>query len=356
MSTVSSTGDMTGQPQVPPRKRGCLFLIGRVLKWFVIVLVLLVVLGLVYQAAAVELDKRAYAPRDQLYSVNGHMMHMVCTGERSAGSPAVILHAGASAASLWWYWVQDQLSQHTQVCAFDRPGMGYSEPVDGPRDPQTINAELHTLLQQADVPAPYVVVGHSYGGILTRVFAAQYPQDVSGIVLVDSQLVTPKHFASQAEVDQNRAYWDVVRLLTSGMTRVGLTRLVVNGDFRSVGYPADLVPELTGLQARNQVVNAYYAENGPAFPALQEASAAAENLGDLPMIVLWARLTYDVNHANPTLGAPTDELSTYSANSLIRIIDGANHGSIIGNKQYAAQVTDAVLKVINAAQTGAPLL
>jgi hypothetical protein len=176
-----------------------------------------------------------------------------------------------------------------------------------------------------------------------------------GIVLVDSQLVTPKHFASQSEVDQNKSYWDAVHLLVSAMTRVGLTRLVTNGDFQSAGYPPELVPELAGLQARNQVVNAYYAENGPAFPALQEASAAAENFGNLPMVVLWARLTYDVNHANPSLGAPTDELSTYSSNSVTRIVEGAAHSSILGNEQYAAQVADAVLDVIQAAQTGQPL-
>jgi pimeloyl-ACP methyl ester carboxylesterase len=355
MSTVAPTNETLTQPRGEPRRRGCLFYIGRVLKWFVIVLVLLVVLGVVYQAVATELDKRNYAPRGELYNVNGHLMHMVCMGERSEGSPTVILHAGATADSLWWYRVQSELAQHTQVCAFDRPGMGWSEPASGSRDPQTINAELHTLLQQADIPAPYVVVGHSYGSILARVFAAQYPQDVSGVVLVDSQLVTPKHFASQSEVDQNQSYWNVVNVIGSITTRLGLTRLTGSSTFQSAGYPPDIASEMVALQARNQVFDAYYAENGPAFPVLQEASAAAENFGDLPLAVIWASLTYNVNHANPTLGAPTDELSTYSSNSVTRVVEGADHGSILGNEQYAAQVVDAVLDVIQAAQTGEPL-
>jgi len=210
MSTVTSASETAKQPQSEPRKRGCLFSVKRGLKWFGIILVTLVLLGVVYQTIATELDKRAYAPRGQLYSVNGHPMHLLCMGE---GSPAVILQAGAVAESLWWHRVQNQMAEHTQVCAFDRPGMGWSEPVEGPRDPLTINAELHTLLEQAGIPAPYVVVGHSFGSILTRVYAAQYSQEVAGIVLVDSQLVTPKHFASQNELDGYKTFYDVTQVL-----------------------------------------------------------------------------------------------------------------------------------------------
>jgi pimeloyl-ACP methyl ester carboxylesterase len=349
-STVSS--QIAGGVEIPARRRGCLFTIGRVLKWFGIVLIALIVLGMAYQTIATELDKRNYSPRGQLYTVNGHQMHMICMGE---GSPAVILQAGASAESLWWYRVQNQLAEHTQVCAFDRPGMGWSEPVDGSRDALTIDAELHALVEEAGIAAPYVVVGHSYGSILTRVFAAQYPDEVAGIVLVDSQLVTPKHFASQSEVDQNRSYWDTVGAIGSVMTRIGLTRLNSPGPFQSAGYPAEIVPELTGLQARNQVFDAYYAENGPAFVALQEASAAAEDLGDLPVAVLWASDTYGRNQRIPNLTALTEELSTYSSNTVTRFVEGADHGSILGNEQYAQQVTDAILDVIEATQTGEPL-
>jgi hypothetical protein len=85
---------------------------------FGIVLVTLVLLGVAYQTIAIELDKRNYAPRGQLYTVNGHQMHMVCMGE---GSPAVVLQAGGLADSLWWYRVQNQLAEHTRVCALTVP-------------------------------------------------------------------------------------------------------------------------------------------------------------------------------------------------------------------------------------------
>ena len=334
------------------RKRGCLFYVKRGLLGFVILIVALVLLGVAYQTLASEQDKRTYSPRGQLYTVNGHQMHLVCKGE---GSPAVILQAGATADSLWWYRVQNQLAEHTQVCAFNRPGMGWSDPVSGMRDPLTIDSELHALLEQAAVTAPYIVVGHSFGSILRRIYAAQYPDEVAGIVLVDSQLVTPKQFASQSEADQNKSYWDVVRVLTSALTQTGLMRLSQPAQFQSYGYPPDLVHELTGLQARSQVVEAYYAENGPAFPALQEASANAENLGDLPMAVLWASSTYGINQQNPALRPFTNELSSYSSNSVTQIIEGADHGSILGNEQYAQQVSNAILKVVESAKTGDPL-
>ena len=324
----------------------------RVLKWLGIALIVLVLLGVGYQTVATEIDRRTYSPRGQLYSVNGHQMHIVCTGE---GSPAVILQAGATAELLWWYRVQNQLASHTRVCAYDRPGMGWSEPVSELRGPLTINAELRGLLERAGIAPPYIVVGHSYGSILTRIFAAQYPEAVTGAVLVDSQLVTPKHFDSQNDADQNQAYWDGVRTLSSLMTHVGLMRLIQLGQFQSWGYPPDLAVEMDSLQSRSQVIDAYYAENGPAFPALQEASANAENLGDLPLAVLWASDTYGPMQAHPTLRPLANELSTYSSNSIMHVVDGADHGSILGKEMYAQQVTDAILDVINAAKTGEPL-
>lgn len=334
------------------QKRGCLFYLKRGLLALVAIVVALVLLGVGFQTVAIELDRRAYSPRGQLYSVNRHQIHIVCEGE---GSPAVILQTGATAESLWWYRVQAQLASHTRVCAYDRPGMGWSEPVSGSRDPLTINAELHSLLEQAGITPPYVVVGHSYGSILSRIFAGQYPEAVIGAVLVDSQLVTPKHFDSQSAVEQNQAYWDGVRTIFSLNTQVGMMRLIQSGQFQAWGYPSDLALEMNGLQSRGQVIDAYWAESGRAFPALQEASANAENLGNLPLAVLWASATYSAMQPNPTQRPLAEELSTYSSNSVTHVVEGADHGSILGNEVYAQQVTDAILDVIHAAQTGEPL-
>jgi hypothetical protein len=148
---IAMTGETIEQPTSESRRRGCLFDIQRGLKWFGIILITLIVLGVAYQTIATELDKRNYSPRGQLYTVNGHQMHIVCTGE---GSPTVILQAGGGGESLWWYRVQRQLTPHTQVCAYDRAGLGWSEAASTPRDPVTTAGELHALLEEAGVHPP----------------------------------------------------------------------------------------------------------------------------------------------------------------------------------------------------------
>ncbi len=144
----------------------------------------------------------------------------------------------------------------------------------------------------------------------------------------------------------------MARAIGSVATRFGLTRLTGPADFQKSGYPAEIVSELVFLRARNQVIDAYYAENGPAFPALQNASAAAENLGDVPLYVLWASLSPSYHERFSTARS---EIAAASSNSVTHIVEGADHGSILGSEQYAQQVTDAILDVIEAAQTGEPL-
>ncbi|HLU09490.1 MAG TPA: hypothetical protein VK003_07465 [Oceanobacillus sp.] len=115
----------TAQSPYTVTSQGCWWLLRRGLKWLGILLVVVVAAGVVFQTAATEMDGRNYAPRGQQYNVNGHQMHLYCTGE---GSPTVVLEAGGYAESLWWYQVQNQLAEHTQVCSYDRAGLGWSEP------------------------------------------------------------------------------------------------------------------------------------------------------------------------------------------------------------------------------------
>lgn len=352
MNTNIST-DKSSTQMKPRVARRILRRIGRGLKWLGIGLVAIVVLGIAYQAIAVEFDKRNYPPPGQLYSVNGHQMHIVCTGE---GSPAVILQAGGAADSIWWYRVQNQLAEHTRVCAFDRPGMGWSEPTTEPRDALTLTGELHTLLEQAGVAAPYVMAGHSWGAVLTRIYAAQYPQQIAGIVLVDSALVLPKHFADQSEFDEWKSSFGALQFIAGAMTRLGLRRLTDTSVFQDAGYPPDIALELVSMRSRNEVIDIDFVEFQAEMWALTEASAAAENLGDLPMAVLWASESWKNQDIYMTeLPAARAEISTYSSNSVTRTVEGADHVSILGNEQYAQQVSDAILDVMDAAHASEPL-
>jgi pimeloyl-ACP methyl ester carboxylesterase len=353
MNSITSS-DATQTPMVNTRpRRGCLFYVKRGLIGFGIVLIALVVSGLAFQAISIQLDKRNYPPPGQLYAVNGHLMHLSCKGE---GDPTVILQSGGAADSTWWYWVQNQLAAHTRVCAFDRPGMGWSEATTEPRDALTLVGELHTLLAEAGVRPPYVMAGHSWGAVLTRIYAAQYPQEIAGLTLVDSAILLPKHFADQTEFDAWKSTFAGSQTLFGIMTSLGLPRLTDPAAFQNAGYPPEVARELVAMHSRTEVIDTDFEEFHSEMWALTEASAAAENLGDLPMAVLWASQTvaaFDTS-IDGFLTA-REEILTYSSNSVLRMIEGADHGSILGNEQYAWQVSDAILDVMKAAQTGEPL-
>jgi pimeloyl-ACP methyl ester carboxylesterase len=122
-------------------------------------------------------------PPGRLVDVEGRRLHLLCLGQ---GSPTVVLDAGMSDAFAVWARVQPAVARTTRVCSYDRAGIGYSDPGPPPRTSLTIARELHALLGAAGESAPYVLVGHSFGGVNVRTFAAEYPGDVAGLVLVDA--------------------------------------------------------------------------------------------------------------------------------------------------------------------------
>jgi pimeloyl-ACP methyl ester carboxylesterase len=340
------------QLQNPPTKRGYRFYIKRGLPWFGIALVALVVLGVSYQTVASVIDRRIYTPRGQLYTVNGRQMHMVCMGAGREGDPTVILQAGGANTSLWWLRVQNQLAQQRRVCAYDRAGLGWSEAADAPRDPLTIVGELHELLAVADIQPPYVMTGHSYGALLTRIYAAQHPTEVAGIVLVDGMPLELKTL-SQSEFAQYRTVFYAAQVPMWLLYRLGVVRLIGAGMIEALGYPAEIVPEMAALTTSNQTVDTDFAEKGfVGMWPLMQAALAAEELGNLPTAVLWAERS---GTNQPSYAAYRQEVAGYSSNRVTRTVQGADHGSILGNEQYAQQVSNAILAVIGAAQTGEPL-
>jgi pimeloyl-ACP methyl ester carboxylesterase len=138
--------------------------------------------GASYQQRMARLEERRYPPPGTLVDVGGHRLHLSCTGR---GRPTVILEAGLPGSSLDWTLVQPKLAKLTTVCAYDRAGYGWSEPGPRPRTSLRITDELHALLGQAGVFGPYVLVGHSLGGLHVRLYASRFPTQVGGVVLVD---------------------------------------------------------------------------------------------------------------------------------------------------------------------------
>jgi pimeloyl-ACP methyl ester carboxylesterase len=128
----------------------------------------------------------ATVPADRMIDAAGVTLHVHCDGERAAGMPLVVLEAGAGNGAKTWDKVFEPISKLARVCAYDRPGLGTSPRLAQPQTGSEAVDLLHAWLKAADERPPYVMVGHSYGGAIVRLFAMRWPAEVTGMVLVDS--------------------------------------------------------------------------------------------------------------------------------------------------------------------------
>jgi pimeloyl-ACP methyl ester carboxylesterase len=263
----------------------------RVLRWIgwglaavVGLIAVLALVGASYEAIAAAGDARRYPPPGQLVDVGGYRLHIQCVG---AGSPTVVLDAGLGGSSLDWSLVQPELGSTARVCAYDRAGMGWSDPSPQPRTPRQIADELHTLLTNAGIAGPYVLVGHSLAGKNVRLFALQHPDQVAGMVLVDTRSEYVDANTSPAEV---QAFQQALAAQASQYRvarSLGLVRLIGASLWGGPAMPRETRTEGMLLTTSQRGVDAQTAE-GLERAADDAQLQAAPSLGDRPLIVLAA--------------------------------------------------------------------
>ena len=144
-------------------------------------------IGAVYQFIADKVSEKKYPPPGRLVDVGGYRLHIHCLGTEGAkAGPVVVMDAGIGECSLGWSLVQPQIARFARVCSYDRAGLGWSDAAPTARTSQQIVNDLHALLERAGIAPPYVLVGHSFGGLNVRLYASQFPEEVVGLVLVDA--------------------------------------------------------------------------------------------------------------------------------------------------------------------------
>jgi pimeloyl-ACP methyl ester carboxylesterase len=219
-------------------------------KWLVSVVSgvsVLIGLGIFYQSLGEKKDKKHFPPPGQLYDVGGYHLHAIYQGQ---GTPTVILEAGLSCTHLDWSRVIPEIAKKTKVFAYDRGGYAWSDPRPKPRNGLKMVGELHTLLQKAGISGPIILVGHSYGGLLVRLFASQYPEVVAGIILVDGspddqRTSFPKTKSWRKRISED-IMWQIYRLRPI-LARIGFIRLRNQPNGYIDALPEEVKPVATAL-------------------------------------------------------------------------------------------------------------
>lgn len=314
----------------------------------VFAVMLLAAVGGGYETVREAVDANAYPMAGRLIDVGGHRLHLHCTG---SGSPTVVLQPGGGDFSSVMGWIAPAVASDTRVCVYDRAGRGWSEPADSPQDATKIATDLHTLLQRGDVPGPYVLAGHSFGGLYVLTYADRYPDEVAGMVLVDSTNPAGEADPGKAKAYDGGSYDATGRLsaLGAASARVGLVRLVGVGSFSYDSLPRQARDEVLAGSATADYASGWIDEFVQANASGEEA-ALLTDFGDKPLVVLTAGAETDATH-----DAAQKKLAALSTNSSHRTIEGATHPSLLMEKKYAAATTQAILDVVSSVRNAAPL-
>lgn len=274
-----------------------------------LILGLALLVGLTWQAIDSASDARKYPAPGRLIDVGGYRLHIRCAGQ---GGLTVVLESGIAASSLSWAVVQPHAATFTRVCSYDRAGLAWSDAARSPRTSRQIVYELHTLLEAAGIPGPYVLVGHSFGALLARAFAGRYPDQVAGLILLDPIHIsewfslTPAHRRMvRGAVLMSRlggflALIGIVRgclaLLIGGAPEIPRSFVGVFGPTVAalLGHiveevrklPQDVWPVIAALWCHPKCF-ASMADHLAALPeSVAEEARASDDLGNLPVVIV----------------------------------------------------------------------
>jgi pimeloyl-ACP methyl ester carboxylesterase len=265
-------------------------------------------------ASTAKLKQAEIAPYlhpQRLVDIGGRRLNLYCTGH---GSPAVILDAGQGETMETWRKVQPEIAKFTQVCSYDRAGMGFSDGGPLPRDAKNVVSDLHALLHRAGIPAPYVLVGHSEAGLYEPLYADEYPREVAGMVLVDPAFAYEnREFFKVSSVYKQMQAQGAAAYASCYQSALHHRLSIGSKDAQACGYPtaASLASqckdngkpwcEMADVELVQAFRPAYWqtlgSEDASDTRSSAEVAGAQRNYGALPLIILTA--ADDIGHAPP---------------------------------------------------------
>jgi pimeloyl-ACP methyl ester carboxylesterase len=321
---------------------------------------------------------KAYPPPGKLVDVGGWRLHLNCAGKSKGKTPTVILEAGSGDFSVDWSLTQPAIARFARVCSYDRAGAGWSELGPRPRTMRQAVYELHTALRKAGEKGPYVLAGHSLGGLLVRVYAGEYPKEVAGMVLVDSthedtSLMMNGKFQRMRELSQGRPIPPIRTSISAAEKELSEEEKREIDDFLKQMGPPKISAPYNRLPAEIQAARLwalsqprhYAADNAPYLSEeLAEIYADRQKqeypLGATPLVALLAKpaagdpppgvAADEWRRVNEEKRRQKEEFATLSRNSTLIVAENSGHHIHLDEPEV---VINAIRQVIEAVRRSA---
>lgn len=327
----------------------------KVLKWIGLIvgslLMLIILAGLVFRLVDTQPP-----PPGKLVEVEDSKLHIHAVGVKSS-KPTLVIEGGLGVPSDHYHWLSESLKDSMRVVRYDRAGIVYSDASQTARDAETVVRELHTLLEKAGESPPYILAGHSMGGLFIRVFAQLYPDEVAGLVFLDS---SHPDFRERLNLPPPPS---TAGLLTSLAVVADLGVLTLFDHLfgpllAAEGLPQEVNNRALGYTYKGKYLRAVLRED-QVSASIFERAKTAKDFGDLPIRVFAAherqiqayhRYGIDPDWATAETMKMQQELADLSTAGKLMTING-NHNSIYTKKENAVIICQEILQLLNEIRT-----
>ncbi|MEO8469829.1 MAG: alpha/beta fold hydrolase, partial [Chloroflexota bacterium] len=275
----------------------------------------------------------------QLVDVGGYKLFISCTG---TGSPTVVLEGGLGQGSDYFALIAPAVATKTRVCVYDRAGHGRSEDAIGAQDGMTIARDLHALLAASGNQGPYILAGHSAGGAYVRFFAAAYPSELAGLVLLDS--MSPHLQPAQSAGQSSDNPMSTLAGVLPGVARVGVARLL--SGVGSNDLPGDVSARRRSFESTPRAASSF-GEEFLRLDGILDAAGALPDLGGRPLVVVTA-----MTDASDGWLDQQNRLATLSTNASHLVFQDLTHDGLIETVTGATAASDAIVAVVSSVRSG----